>query len=66
MLELEDTLGVVVDELLELTVELESEAGSTICCVSVMFVMFLVWSVGIKGALSSAVGVGGATFDGPG
>lgn len=65
MLELEDTFGVAVDELLELTVELESDVGSAFAD-SVMFVMFLVWSVGIRGALSSAVGVGGATFEGPG
>lgn len=31
-----------------------------------MFAIFLEWSVGIRGILSSAVGVGGATFDGPG
>lgn len=65
VLELEDTFGVVVEELLELTVELESEVGSRFA-VRVIFVMFLVWSVGIKGALSSVVGVGGATFEGPG
>lgn len=73
---LDEVFGVVVvEEPLELTVELESEVGKpeigwfcggcwwrerwTVATV-------LVWSVGIRGALSSVVGVGGATFDGPG
>lgn len=73
---LEETLGVVVDELPELTVELESEVAKTWwtgagwtnrafcwgCCGTIV----REWSVGIKGVLSSVVGVGGATREGPG
>lgn len=70
---LEDTFGVVVDELPELTVELESDVAkvwwtgvcwtkSWVCCGTIV----REWSVGIKGVLSSVVGVGGATLEGPG
>lgn len=73
---LEDVLGVVVVELPELTVELESEFGKP-CVVWLTclwatgwfkwtLAMFLEWSVGIRGVLSSDVGVGGANLDGPG
>lgn len=74
---LDEVFGVVVvDELLELTVELESDVGKPEICWfcwewglwrdTCTVDTVLVWSVGIKGALSSVVGVGGATFDGPG
>lgn len=65
---LEDKFG--VDELPELTVGVESpESGVAAvgCGVWVMWCWtILVWSVGIKGVLSSNVGVGGATREGPG
>lgn len=72
---LEDIFGVV--ELPELTVELESEVTIDCCCMATWIwgeefwtgcwaTTFLVWSVGMSGVLSSAVGVGGANLDGPG
>lgn len=70
---LDEVFGVVVvEELPELTVELESDVGNPEICWlwfwrdTWTLATVLEWSVGIKGALSSVVGVGGATFDGPG
>lgn len=67
---LEDTFG--VEELPELAVDgvEPPESGVTEVGWGIWWVtwcwMILVWSVGIKGVLSSSVGVGGATREGPG
>lgn len=69
---LDETFGVVVEELPELIVELESDDGSALGVADggKLFgwgTTFFEWSVGIRGVpLSSDVGVGGATLDGPG
>lgn len=66
---LEETLG--VEELPELAVGVEPpESGVAEMVCEIWWVVWrctvLVWSVGIRGVLSSIVGVGGATREGPG
>lgn len=67
---LEDTFG--VEELPELAVEgVDSPESAMIADGWAIWWMtwcwtILVWSVGIRGVLSSKVGVGGATLEGPG
>lgn len=68
---LEEIFGVVVEELPELATELESEVISD--CVTgalwwtfCVFTIVRLWSVGMRGVVSSVVGVGGASLDGPG
>lgn len=66
---LEETFG--VDELLELAVGVDppescvAPTDGEIWCITWCWTT-LVWSVGIKGVVSSNVGVGGATLEGPG
>lgn len=61
----EEVLGVVVALLPEETVDEESDVGKPVWWFDVGTGCW-VWSVGINGVLSSVVGVGGATLDGPG